>query len=82
MVQLYIHDVAASISRPVKELKCFERIHLKAGESCEVTFRITPDMLGFYDYNMEYVLEPGEFEVMAGPDSSFRHLKKTSFIVR
>ena len=82
VVQLYIHDVAACISRPVKELKGFERIHLKAGESREVTFRITPDMLRFYDYNLEYVLEPGEFEVMAGPDSSLGHLKRASFTVR
>ena len=82
VVQLYIHDVVGSISRPVKELKGFERIHLKAGESREVTFRITPDMLRFYDYNLEYVLEPGEFEVMAGPDSSLGHLKKASFTIR
>lgn len=82
VVQLYIHDVAASISRPVKELKGFERIHLKAGESRDVSFKITPDMLKFYNYNLEYVLEPGEFEVMAGPDSSLGHLSKASFIVR
>lgn len=82
VVQLYIHDVAASISRPVKELKGFERIRLKAGESREVTFSITPDMLSFYNYNLEYVLEPGEFEVMAGPDSSLGRLRKASFVVR
>ena len=82
VVQLYIHDVAASTSRPVKELKGFERIRLKAGESREVTFSITPDMLSFYNYNVEYVLEPGEFEVMAGPDSSLGRLRKASFLVR
>ena len=82
VVQLYIHDVAASISRPVKELKGFKRIPLKAGESREVTFSITPDMLSFYNNNLEYVLEPGEFEVMAGPDSSLGRLRKASFVVR
>jgi beta-glucosidase len=82
VVQLYIHDVAASISRPVKELKGFERIHLKAGESREVTFRITPDLLGFYNYNLEYVVEPGAFEVMAGPDSSLERLRKATLTVR
>ena len=82
VVQLYIHDVAACISRPVKELKGFERIRLMAGESREVTFSITPDMLSFYNYNLEYVLEPGEFEVMVGPDSSLGRLRKASFVVR
>ena len=82
VVQLYIHDVAASISRPVKELKGFERIHLKAGESREVTFRITPDLLGFYNYNLEYVVEPGAFEVMAGHDSSLERLRKATLTVR
>ncbi len=69
VVQLYIHDRAASISRPVKELKDFRRITLKAGESQEVTFRITADKLSFYNYDLQYVLEPGEFDIMTGPDS-------------
>ena len=76
IVQLYIHDVVASITRPVKELKGFERIHLKKGESRVVRFEITDDMLKFYDHDLNYVLEPGEFEVMIGPDSSLKHLKK------
>ena len=76
IVQLYIHDVVASITRPVKELKGFERIHLKKGESRVVRFEITDDMLKFYDHNLNYVLEPGEFEIMIGPDSSLKHLKK------
>ena len=82
VVQLYIHDVVASISRPVKELKGFERIHLKAGESKDVTFTITPELLKFYDYNLDYVLEPGEFEVMVGPSSQLKDLKKETIIVR
>lgn len=82
VVQLYIHDVMASISRPVKELKGFERIHLKAGESRDICFTITPDLLKFYNYNLDYVLEPGEFEIMAGPNSSLKDLKKATLIVR
>lgn len=76
IVQLYIHDVVASISRPVKELKGFQRIHLSKGESKEVKFEITDDLLKFYNSSLDYVLEPGEFEIMIGPDSSLRHLKK------
>lgn len=69
VVQLYIHDVIASVSRPVKELKDFQRVTLKAGESRNVEFHITADKLKFYDYNLNYVLEPGEFEIMVGPNS-------------
>ena len=82
VVQLYIHDVAASISRPVKELKGFQRIHLAKGESKDVTFTITPDLLKFYDYNLDYVLEPGVFEVMVGPDSSLKNLHTQTFTVK
>ena len=76
IVQLYIHDVVASITRPVKELKGFQRIHLKKGESQEVKFEITDDLLKFYNAHLDYVLEPGDFEVMIGPDSSLKNLKK------
>ena len=76
VVELYIHDVVASITRPVKELKGFERIHLKKGESKVVKFEITDDLLKFYDRDLNYVLEPGDFEIMIGPDSSLKHLKK------
>ena len=69
VVQLYIRDVVGSISRPVKELKGFQRIHLKAGESQMVNFTITPDLLKFYDYNLNYVLEPGSFIIMIGTNS-------------
>jgi beta-glucosidase len=82
IVQLYIHDLVASITRPVKELKGFERIHLKKGESKEVKFEITDDLLSFYNYNLDYVLEPGDFEIMIGPDSSLEHLKKTVLTIR
>jgi beta-glucosidase len=82
IVQLYIHDVAGSISRPVKELKGFQRIHLIKGESKNVTFTILPELLKFYDYNLDYVLESGEFEVMIGPNSSNKDLHKQTFTVK
>lgn len=69
VVQLYIRDLVASVSRPVKELKGYERITLAAGESRDVTFRITPDLLKFYNGELKHVLEPGDFEVMVGPNS-------------
>lgn len=69
IVQLYIRDLVASVSRPVKELKGFERITLKAGESRKVTFAITPETLKFYNYDLKYVLEPGDFNIMVGPNS-------------
>lgn len=74
-VQLYIHDVYSSMTRPVKELKAFRKVHVKAGETVEVAFDITPDMLSWYYVDPfqtgapQPVLEPGEFEIMVGPDS-------------
>jgi beta-glucosidase len=82
VVQLYIRDVVASISRPVKELKGFQRIRLAKGESRDVTFTITPEMLKFYNAQLQYVSEPGEFEVMAGPDSSDKDLHKQIFTLQ
>ncbi len=79
-VQLYIRDLVASVSRPVKELKGFERITLKAGESRDVTFTVTPDMLKFYNSELKYVLEPGDFELMVGPNS--RDVKRCRMTVR
>ena len=69
IVQLYIRDLVASISRPVEELKDFSRIHLAKGETRTVTFTITADKLKFYNSNLRLVCEPGEFEVMVGPNS-------------
>jgi len=70
VVQLYIRDLVASISRPLKELKGFEKIKLKAGESQVVTFKITPELLKFYNSNLEHVAEPGDFDVMIGGSSN------------
>lgn len=69
IVELYIRDLVASSSRPVKELKGFKRINLKAGETKTVEFNITVDLLKFYNFELEYVAEPGEFELMIGSDS-------------
>lgn len=69
IVQLYIRDMVASISRPVKELKGFQRIHLAVGESKEVSFDITPDMLKFYNAELKHVIEPGDFQIMIGTNS-------------
>jgi beta-glucosidase len=80
VVQLYIRDRAGSITRPVKELKGFEKVMIKAGESKEVTFTITPEQLKFYNYNLEYVAEPGDFDVMIGGNS--RDVKSGSFSLK
>lgn len=77
IVQLYVRDLVGSVSRPVKELKGFERISLKKGETKTVTFTITPEDLKFYNQQLEYKNEPGDFEVMVGPNS--RDLQKMTF---
>lgn len=77
IVQLYIKDEVASITRPVKELKGFQKIYLKAGESKEVSFVINSDMLKYYNANLDYVCEPGVFEVMIGTNSEL--LQKAKF---
>ena len=69
IVQMYLHDVYADVSRPVKELKGFERVFLRKGESREIEFVITENDLKFYNSELNHVYEPGEFEVMVGPDS-------------
>lgn len=69
VVQLYIRDVVGSITRPLKELKGFQKIMLKAGETKTITFRITPEQLKFYNYDLKYDYEPGEFTIMVGGNS-------------
>ncbi len=68
-VQLYIRDVVGSITRPLKELKGFQKIYLQKGESRKITFTIGIDDLKFYNYNLQWVAEPGEFEIMVGANS-------------
>ncbi|HZM87784.1 MAG TPA: beta-glucosidase BglX [Blastocatellia bacterium] len=70
VVQLYVRDVAASVTRPLKELKGFERITLKPGEKRRVEFILSTEQLGFYDRNMRFVVEPGEFRVYVGTNSA------------
>ena len=82
IAQLYIRDCYSSVTRPVKELKGFERVELKAGESKTVTFTITPKHLQFYDIDMKRVVEPGEFEVMVGASSRNEDLITTKFAVK
>ena len=77
VVQLYIHDLVASVTRPVKELKGFRRITLAPNEKRKVKFVLHPEQLGFYNYEMEYITEPGKFEVMVGGNSV--DLVKTTF---
>ncbi len=81
IVQLYINDCYSSVTRPVKELKDFARVELKAGESKRVKFTITPDKLQFYNVDMERVVEPGEFKVMIGSSSRDKDLHTVSFVV-
>lgn len=69
VVQMYIRDAVSSATRPVKELKGFKRVWLDPGESKRVTFEITPDSLAFWDVDMKYRVEPGEFTVFVGTSS-------------
>ena len=78
-VQLYIRDYAASVIRPVKELKAFKKIMIKAGETKEVSFSLTKDDLSFYDADGNSIIESGKFSVFVGPNS--RDTKKADFIL-
>ena len=69
VVQLYIRDLVGTSTRPVKELKGFRRVALKAGESKDVTFTIDASLLKYYNYDLQYVCEPGDFDVMIGGSS-------------
>ena len=82
VVQMYIRDRVSSVTRPIKELKGFEKITLEPGETRTVALAITPDSLAFYDVNMKYVVEPGEFEVMVGNSSRDTDLKKVILQVK
>ncbi|GGH17671.1 glycosyl hydrolase [Sphingobacterium alkalisoli] len=69
IVQLYIRDLVGSVTRPVKELKAFEKISLKKGESRTVSFTISEDDLKFYNQELKFTAEPGDFTLFIGPDS-------------
>lgn len=82
VVQMYIRDKVSSVTRPVKELKGFERITLAPGETKTVALEITPEHLAFYDIDMKYVVEPGEFEIMVGNSSRDQDLQKVTLRVK
>jgi beta-glucosidase len=69
IVQLYISDKVSSATRPVIELKDFKRVFLQSGETKTVTFTVTPDKLEYYNQNLDKIIEPGDFEVLIGPNS-------------
>jgi beta-glucosidase len=77
VVQMYVQDLTGSVTRPVKELKGFEKILLKPGEAKEVTFTLTSADLRFYTASMKFAAEPGKFKLMIGTNSE--DLKETYF---
>jgi beta-glucosidase len=81
VVQMYIRDCVSSVTRPVKELKGFQKISLRPGESRTVMLDLTLESLAFYDINMKYVVEPGEFEIMVGNSSRDTDLQKVILTV-
>lgn len=82
VVQLYIRDKVSSVTRPVKELKDFRRITLEPGETKTVELLITPEKLSFYDINKNFVVEPGDFDVMVGNSSRDQDLQKIGLKVQ
>jgi beta-glucosidase len=82
VVQMYIRDNVSSVTRPVKELKGFGRISLEPGQTETVVFELKPEHLSFYDINMRYGVEPGEFEIMVGNSSQDQDLQKVILRVK
>lgn len=82
VMQLYIRDLVSSVTRPIKELKGFHKVRLEPGETKTVSFDITPAELAFYDVNMRYVVEPGDFEIMIGNSSRDVDLQKVVLQVK
>ena len=78
-VQLYIRDLVGSCVRPVRELKAFRKIMLDPGETKEVELEVPVQDMGFFDCTCNYVVEPGEFQVFVGPDSS-KGLSESYFV--
>ena len=81
VVQLYIRDCVSSVTRPVKELKGFQKILLQPGETKTVPLEITPEALACWDVRMKYVVEPGDFEIMVGSSSRDSDLQKLTLTV-
>ena len=80
VVQLYTRDLAGSVTRPVKELKGFRKVFLKAGESQNIEFMLTADDLSFYNASLEYIYEPGDFHLFVGGSSETKI--KTGFVLK
>ena len=81
IVQLYICDKYSSVTRPIKELKGFKRVSLKQGESKVITFNLDKSAFAYYDSEMKYIIEAGEFDILVGNSSREKDLKKVSFLV-
>ena len=81
IVQLYISDKYSSITRPVKELKGFKRVNLMPGESKVVTFDLDKSAFAYYDLEMKFIVEAGEFDILVGNSSRDEDLKNTSFSI-
>lgn len=80
VVQLYIRDLVGSVTRPVKELKGFQKVFLKAGETKTITFQLTNELLSFYRHDLSFGSEPGEFQLFVGGNS--RDVKQSGFTLR
>jgi beta-glucosidase len=78
-VQVYVHQLVSSVTRPIKELKAFKRVTLAAVESLNVTLTLTPQSFQMWNDHMKRVVEPGTFEIMAGSDSA--HLKSVTLTI-
>ena len=81
-MQLYIRDCYSNVSRPVKELKDFMRASLQPGETKTLTFTLPAHKLAYYNEDMEWTVEPGEFEIMIGSSSADEDLIKKTFLVK
>jgi beta-xylosidase len=82
VVQLYVRDLVSSVTRPVKELKGFERVTLDPGQTKTVALEVTPDRLAFFDIDMSFRVEPGEFRLMVGSSSRDQDLQSVMLRVR
>jgi beta-glucosidase len=82
VVQMYIRDRVSTVTRPVKELKGFQKVTLAPGATQTVVLDITPELLAFYDIHMNFVVEPGEFQIAVGNSSRDRDLLKVVLTVK
>ena len=81
VIQLYISDKYSSITRPVKELKAYQRVSLKPGESKEILFELNKSAFAYYDSEMNYIVEAGDFDILVGNSSRDEDLKNSNFNV-